>query len=196
MAELGEEKSEKVPVTSEAPGKSEVSGKSEEKGRLSVFEEGWAPLARLRHEMDRVFDDFIERVPSFPFGARAFEVEPMRGFGRMFSANVPAIDFAEEDNRYVLTAELPGLGDKDVELSLVEDVLTIKGEKKDEREEKGAGFRVSERRYGAFRRSFRLPDDVDAEKIAASFKKGVLTVELPKLPEAAAKAKKIEIKAD
>ena len=182
-------------VKKEAQAQAEsVPVKTDEKGRLSVFDEAWAPLARLRHEMDRVFDDFFGRMPGLPFGSRGFEIEPMR-LGRVFGASVPAIDFAEEDQRYVLTAELPGLDDKDVELALADDVLTIKGEKKDEREEKGAGFRVSERRYGAFRRSFRLPDDVDADKIAATFKKGVLTVALPKNPEAAKKAKTIAIKA-
>lgn len=168
----------------------------EDKGHPSMVEEAWPPFARLRQEMDRVFDDFIGRMPGWPFGTRGFEIEPSRGFGRIFGASAPAVDLAEEDTRYVLTAELPGLDDKDVELSLVDDVLTIKGEKKDEREEKGAGYHVSERRFGEFRRTFRLPEDVDAEKIAANFKKGVLTVELPKHPEAAKKAKKIEIKAD
>lgn len=170
--------------------------KAGEPGRPSLFEDAWPPFARLRQEMDRVFDDFFGRVPGWPFGGRGVEIEPARGLGRVFGAGAPAVDLAEEDNRYVLTAELPGLDDKDVELSLVDDVLTIKGEKKDEREEKGAGYHVSERRYGEFRRSFRLPDDVDADKIAASFKKGVLTVELPKHPEAAKKAKKIAIKND
>lgn len=188
MAEEKQGQAQAVPVKTEEP------VKTGEKGRLSVFDEAWAPLARLRHEMDRVFDDFFGRMPGFPFGSRGFEIEPMR-FGRVFGASVPAIDLAEEEQRYVLSAELPGLDDKDVELSLADDVLTITGEKKDEREEKGAGFHVSERRYGAFRRSFRLPDDVDADKIAATFKKGVLRVELPKNPAAAKKAKTIAIKA-
>ncbi len=85
--------------------------------------------------------------------------------------------------------------EKDVELKIVHDMLTIKGEKKEQKEEKKKDYYLSERRYGAFHRSFQLPDGVDADKIEASFKKGVLAITLPKKPEAIQPERKIEIKA-
>jgi HSP20 family protein len=107
---------------------------------------------------------------------------------------VPAVDVVEKEKEYQLLAELPGLDEKDVEVSVADDILTIKGEKKEEKEEKAKNYYVSERRYGTFQRSFQLPAGVDAEKIEANFQKGVLTVTLPKAPEALKKEKKIAIK--
>lgn len=107
----------------------------------------------------------------------------------------PAIDLAEKDKEYEITAELPGLDEKDVEIKLSNHSLTIKGEKKEEREEKQKDYYLSERRYGSFHRSFQLPEGVDADKIEATFAKGVLTVRLPKTVEAQKAEKKISIKA-
>jgi HSP20 family protein len=173
--------------------KAKVPVKKGDKAWPMLLDEAWQPFARLREEMDRLFDDFFDRVPNLPFRGRG-EIEPMRGLGRVFGAAAPAVDLVEKDGAYELTAELPGLDEKDVAVTLSDEVLTIKGEKKEEREEQAGGFHVSERRYGAFHRSFRVPGDVAQEKIEASFKKGVLTVTLPKNPEAAKKEKTIKIK--
>lgn len=175
------EESEKAPSK---PGKSP-----------SIFEETWQPLARLRADMERMFEDFFSGVSS-SWGGRKGAVEPFRTVERMFTGSAPAVDLVEKENAYEMSAELPGLDDKDVRLSLKDDVLTLTGEKKEQTEEKKQGYHFSERRFGSFRRSFRLPDDVDQDKIEANFKKGVLTITLPKNPEAAKDEKKIEVKAE
>ena len=92
-----------------------------------------------------------------------------------------------------MTAELPGLDVKNIDLQLSDNVLTIKGEKQEEKEEKTKDRYVSERRYGSFRRSLQVPSSVDADKIEANFKNGVLTVTLPKSPEAQKKQKTIPV---
>ena len=175
------EESEKAPSK---PGKSP-----------SILEETWQPLARLRADMERMFEDFFSGVSSSLSGRKG-AVEPFRTVERMFTGSAPAVDLVEKENAYEMSAELPGLDDKDVRLSLKDDVLTLSGEKKEQTEEKKQGYHFSERRFGAFRRSFRLPDDVDQDKIEANFKKGVLTITLPKNPEAAKNEKKIEVKAE
>ena len=109
-------------------------------------------------------------------------------------AAIPAVDLVEREKEYAITAELPGLDDKNVEIKLSNGTLTISGEKKDEREEKEKDYYFSERRYGSFKRAFRVPDGVDADKIEAAFDKGVLTIRLPKTAEAQKAEKKIDIK--
>lgn len=106
----------------------------------------------------------------------------------------PKVDVSETDTDYEITAELPGMSEKDIELTLKSDMLTLKGEKKEEREEKKKDYYLSERSYGSFQRSFRLADDVDVDKISSKFSKGVLTVNLPKSAEAKANTRKIEVK--
>jgi HSP20 family protein len=154
----------------------------------------WEPFEELHKEVDRIFDEFTRgfgwRAPSWRSVA-----EPLLRYETSFGISAPAVDVVEKDKEYQVTAELPGLEEKDVEVSVADDMLTIKGEKKEEKEEKAKNYYLSERRYGAFQRSFQLPSGVDAEKIEASFRKGVLTVTLPKTPEAQKKEKKIEIKA-
>ena len=105
------------------------------------------------------------------------------------------IERGESDKAYEITAELPGMDEKDIEVNVANGALTIKGEKKEEKEEKQKDYYVSERRYGSFERYFELPDGVDAGKIEAAFKNGVLRVTLPKTAEAQKPAKKIEVKA-
>jgi HSP20 family protein len=147
------------------------------------------PLLSLRERIDRVFDEFTGGFP-FPAGDLwGFEFPGMRALGR----TLPAADLAEQDGAYRLTVELPGMEERDVEVSLSGDVLTIRGEKKEEREEKGKDRYVSERRYGAFQRAFRLPETVDRDKITASFKKGLLEIVLPKAPEAQKAQRKIPV---
>jgi HSP20 family molecular chaperone IbpA len=108
---------------------------------------------------------------------------------------VPAVDVTQTDKGYEVTAELPGMEEKDIEVKLANGILTIKGEKRDEKEEKKKDYYVRERSFGSFERSFQVPADVDADEINASFKKGVLTVMLPKSAEAQRAEKKIEVKA-
>jgi HSP20 family protein len=154
---------------------------------------GWTTFDSLRHEIDRVFDAFHTGW-RFPFPRSAFDVDRFLPRETSF-AIVPAVDVVEKDTAYEITAELPGMDDKDVELKLANGTLTIKGEKKGEREEKEKDYYLCERNYGAFQRAFRVPDGIDEDKIAASFTKGVLTVTLPKTAQAQQAEKKIAVKA-
>lgn len=152
------------------------------------------PLLSLRREMDRLFDEFSTGWP-FGAGRRLFDLAPMRAVDAEIGATVPAIDVVEKDKEFLLTAELPGMNESDIDISLSDNVLTIKGEKREEREEKKKDYAWSERRYGSFMRSFPLPSSVDAARIEASYQKGVLSVVMPKNPEAENKQRKIAIKA-
>ncbi len=156
------------------------------KSTAPVKTEEWTPFESLRREIDRLFDDW--RLPSKVLG---FEVPRA---SRAIWQVAPAMDLTEKDDAYEITAELPGIDEKDVEIKLSNHTLTIKGEKSEEKEEKQKDYYLSERRYGAFQRSFRVPDGVAADKIDANFAKGVLTVKLPKTTEAKAE-KKIAVKA-
>lgn len=139
------------------------------------------PMGWLRSEIDRLFDDFGRPARSaFDFGTRSL-------------LPVPALEMVEEDNAYRLTAELPGLSEKDVEIKIIDGLLSVSGEKKEESERKEKGFMLSERRYGAFERQVGLPKDVDADAIKAQVKDGVLTVTLPKDKKAEARARKIQV---
>ncbi len=106
----------------------------------------------------------------------------------------PAVDFTDTEKAYEITAELPGIDEKNVDVKVANGVLTIKGEKQEDKEEKKKDYYLRERNFGSFERSFQVPDGVDTDKIDASFKKGVLTVTLPKKPEALKGAKKIDVK--
>jgi len=101
----------------------------------------------------------------------------------------------EKEKDYEITAELPGMDEKNIQLKISNGMLTIGGEKSETKEEKKKDYFLSERRYGSFERSFRLPEGVEADKISAAVKKGVLTVTLPKTPEAQKPERKIEVKA-
>ena len=155
----------------------------------------WQPFESLRQEMDRLFDDFTRGFRRFPLSRSLFDVEPMLQYGSAVGISAPAVDVVENEKEFQITAELPGLDEKDIEVKLTDDVLSIHGEKKEEREEKDKNYHVSERRYGSFQRRFQLPSGIDAQKIAAAFEKGVLIVTLPKTPEAQKKDKRIVIQA-
>ena len=132
---------------------------------------------RMRRDMDRMWDSF-------------FEGGTLRGEeGREW---LPSLDVAETKNEIVVKAEVPGLEPKDIDISLSDGLLTIKGEKKQEREEKEENYHLVERSYGSFARSIRLPNEVQSDKINASYKNGVLKIVLPKSEEA--KKKEIKIK--
>jgi len=166
--------------------------KTEEKGTASALRP-WRPFDSLRREIDQLFDEFDGGVWR-PFRRSLFDSEPFRRSEAVFGA-IPAVDVAETDKAYEITAELPGMSDKNVEVKLTGGVLTIKGEKQEEKEEKKKDYYLHERNFGAFQRAFQVPDGVDADKIEASFKNGVLTVTLPKSAETQKSAKKIDVKA-
>ncbi|MGN6124075.1 MAG: Hsp20/alpha crystallin family protein [Sphingomonas oligoaromativorans] len=143
-----------------------------------------APAGWLRSEIDRLFDDFAR--PS-----RSLFEHIQR------TAGLPvAIEMARTDKEYRLTAELPGLTDKDIEVTIADNVLSIVGHKRNERQEEEDGLLVSERRYGAFRRQLPLPSNVDADHISATVKHGILTVSMPKDAKASKAHRRIEIGRD
>ncbi|HEU4993619.1 MAG TPA: Hsp20/alpha crystallin family protein [Gemmatimonadaceae bacterium] len=133
-------------------------------------------------------DELPDRIRQMLEGTLPFE--PVQNVGWM-----PAMEIVEKKDFLLVTAELPGLGDKDVDVSVDEGVLTISGDKAEEKKEaeEESQFYLLERRYGSFRRSFTLPNAVDVDKITADFANGVLTVKLPKSEEVKAKGKKILI---
>jgi HSP20 family protein len=145
----------------------------------------------FQHEMDRLFDRFAGNF-SFPSLRRMFGAEPLQ---TAFGFATPAVEISEDAQAYKITAELPGLEPKDIDVSMSDNMLTLKGEKRAEKEEKDKNYYLSERSYGSFQRSFSVPDGVDRDKVAADFTQGVLTVTLPKTAEAQKQAKKIEVKA-
>lgn len=139
----------------------------------------------MRDEMDRLFERFERGWPRWPTPlGRTFESEAM----------VPSIDVHDNGKQLTIEADLPGVDEKDVTVTLANGLLTIKGEKKSEREEKDKSYYLAERSYGSFERSLRLPDTIDEGKLEAQFEKGVLRVTAPKKPEAIKAEKKIEIK--
>ena len=152
------------------------------------------PFQTLRQEVDRLFEDFAPGFWRRPLRRWAFDVEPF--FRQEISwGTTPAVDIVEKEASFEISAELPGMTESDIEIKLANDALTIRGEKKTENEEKKKDYYLSERRYGVFERHFHVPEHVDAEKITANFKDGVLTVTLPKTPSAQSAEKKISIKA-
>lgn len=148
---------------------------------------GLSPWRSLHDEFDRMMSGFFGRTPG-----RLFDFEPLPGTAQAATI-MPRVDVSETDQAIELSAELPGIEEKDVELLVQDDVLTIRGEKKLEKEEKKKNYHMVERQYGSFQRSYELPEIVDREKIAAKFDKGVLTVTLPKTAKAKETARKIQI---
>ncbi|GAB3372874.1 Hsp20/alpha crystallin family protein [Azotobacter armeniacus] len=157
------------------------------------FVDPWRPLSNLRRQINHLMEDFDRMSsPFWPVGRSGFEMEP---FGRGAAGmGMPAVDIVEQDKAILITAELPGMDEQNIELKLCNGNLMLKGEKKSEREESGRGRYLSERSYGSFQRNFALPDSIDADNIDARFDKGVLTITLPKRPEAQQPEKVIDIK--
>ena len=149
------------------------------------------PIMSLHREMDRLFDDFTRGFELWPFGHDLSERWPAAS-----GAYAPQVDVSEDDDSVIVTAELPGMEEKDIDLSLTHGALTLKGEKRAEKESKERGYYRSERSYGTFTRTIPLPCAVEEEKVAATFKKGVLTVTLPKSPEARREVKHIAVKTE
>jgi HSP20 family protein len=150
----------------------------------------WRPFGG---DMERLFD----RVASgfgLPAFRRMLDIERPPWPESAFSFSAPAVDVTEDDAAYRITAEVPGLEEKDIDVTVMGDTLTVKGEKRYEKDEQDKNRYMSERAYGSFRRAFSLPDGVDRDKIAAQLEKGVLTISLPKTPDTQKQHKKIEVK--
>jgi len=154
-------------------------GRSDDAGRSFIRH----PLTSLQHEIDRVFGDF------FP----TFDLSKFRETAES-GALVPKIDFTESDTSYDLTVELPGVADKDLDVSVKNGVLKVRGEKKKETEEKTKDYIRTERSYGSYYRAMALPEDADETNITAKLTDGVLRITMPKSPEAKTKSHKIEIR--
>lgn len=134
------------------------------------------PLMTLQHDLNRVFDEYWNR------------------FTALAPTGFPKTDVADNENQIEVKVDLPGMDEQDIDISVTEDTLTIKGEKRSESEEKNKDFYLHERSYGAFMRTVPLPVGIQADKAEAEFKKGVLTVTLPKAPGTASRSKKIQVK--
>ena len=156
--------------------------------------EAWQPFDALRREVEQLFDDFGRNFWRLPTRRSVFDIEPSRRREASWEV-APPVDVAESEKAYEIAAELPGMDEKNIEVKVANGNLTIKGEKQEEKEEKKKDYYLHERHFGSFERSFEMPEGVDADKIEANFKKGVLTVTLPKKAEAQKPAKKIEVKA-
>ena len=143
----------------------------------------WRPtrdVFRFRDEMDRFFDDFVEQWPV------------RRDFGdRMWS---PYVDVHETDNEVVLEAEIPGMEQKDFNVTIKDNVLTLTGEKNQEKEVEEANYHRVERSFGSFSRTFTLPTMVAADKVLAKYENGVLKITLPKAEEVKPKEIEVELK--
>lgn len=174
---------------------SKVPLKTEAKSTAPTPAGEWRPLENLRREIDRLFHDFDSGFWRAPLRSSMFDLTPASWRGGLARIAMPAMDIVEKDTGYEVTAELPGMDEKNIEVQVANGQLTIKGEKKEEKEETKQDYHLSERHFGSFERRVTVPDDVDAEKIEAKFTKGVLMVSLPKKPEALKAAKKISVKA-
>lgn len=142
------------------------------------------PFNRLRGEVDRIFDEFPPRFPTTNLGIRYLASLPM-----------PALEMRETDKEYHLSVELPGVPGDEVDISVDGDLLIVKGEKKEEREEKERNYTMSERSYGMFERRVTLPADCDVDGIEASSDNGVIAITIPRKESTPEKARKIEISA-
>ena len=143
----------------------------------------WRPrrdLVSIRDEMKRLFDNFFTGWP-----------EPRKGL--LEGEWAPSVDVAETDEEITVTAELPGVEQKEVDITIADDVLTLKGEKKEEKEVKEKNYHRIERSYGSFQRSVSLPAGVQADKAKATYKNGILTITVPKVEEAKPKQIKIDV---
>jgi len=146
------------------------------------------PFRSLHRQMDRLFDDFLH----------GFELSPWAGehWPTMSGRYAPQVDVTEAETDVTVTVELPGMEEKDIDVALAHGNLTLKGEKREEKESKEHGYYRSERSYGSFARTIPLPCEVEEDQVSATFKKGVLTITLPKSPEARREVKHIEVKTD
>jgi HSP20 family protein len=148
------------------------------------------PFLDLHRRMNDLFDSFFE---DFDRGIG----RPWAGPGGHASWDLtPRVDVSETDTEVVVSADLPGLEEKDLQVTVDQELLTLRGTRQEEREDKKRNYHLMERSYGEFQRVIPLPAGVDQEHIKAAFKKGVLTVRLPKLPEAQSRKRTIAIESE
>lgn len=152
--------------------------------RLALRREGETPMLAIQNEMNRMFDQFF--TDDFPFSTRLV-ARPAMDF-------LPKLDISETETEYKVTAELPGMQEKDIQIRLEKDNLVLSGEKKSETEEKEKTYHRVERSYGSFERVIPFDTQLDEDKVSAVFKNGVLTITLPKAGDAIRKSRQIEIK--
>jgi HSP20 family protein len=143
------------------------------------------PFYSLQRQMNSLFDDFFT----------GFDVAPRGLASGKFGSFMPSLDVKESDKEFTIRAELPGVEEKDIEVTVTSEAVTIKGEKKEEKEDKGKNYYYMERSYGSFNRVIPLSTETEANKAEASFKNGVLNVTIPKSPSAKNKGTKVPIKA-
>ncbi|MGN6578568.1 MAG: Hsp20/alpha crystallin family protein [Bordetella sp.] len=167
--------------------------KADDKNEQVAPMQTWPSADRFLREIERMFEDFDSGM--FPFRRSLLG---LAGLPRRTPrhALAPAVDLAETDKGYEITAEMPGMDEKDIEVRLVNGGLALKGERHDEKEEKRKDFYLQERRVGTMERYIQLPPGIDTDHIEATFKKGVLKVLLPKTAEAQNAEKKIHIRAE
>lgn len=172
--------------------KTEIEVKREPARAVGASVPDWEPIRSLRHQIDRLMADFDwpDLRLAWPHKA-ALSPSAWPALG----AAIPAVDLVERNGGYELQAELPGMKEDQIEVKLSNGMVTIKGEKSSELVKDDDDYHLRERSYGSFQRSFRVPANVDPDKIEASFDKGVLKVTLPKTAAAVESARKIEVKA-
>jgi len=151
--------------------------KKREERTVPVRQEGEHPIQVLQQDMNRLFDEFFRGFGLTPF---------FSAFGEQWDVFSPRVDVVENDKTIEVSVELPGMDEKDVNVTVSRDALTVSGEKREEREDRGRNYYHMERSYGSFRRSIPLPCEINTDKAEAIFKNGVLTITLPKTTEARA----------
>lgn len=172
--------------------KTAIEVKREPSREIGAAVQDWEPIRALRHQIDRLFADFD--WPDLRLGwPRRAAVLPQSW--PEFGVAIPPVDLLERNGGYELQAELPGLAQDQIEVKLANGIVTIKGEKSSERVEDEDDYHLRERSFGSFQRSFRVPANVDPDKIEARFDKGVLTISLPKSAAAIKEERKIDVKA-
>lgn len=195
----------KVNKTSKKLTKKTAKGDAPTKGEVVRSPSELHPLQTLRHEIDSLFDSMLSGFPSVRFPRPTFDVDlwrepfrdPFRRFEDTFGALSklsPRADLKETDKSVVITAEMPGVTESDIDVSVSDGRLTIRAEKKEETRKDEDNYHLSERHYGSVLRTFALPETADQDKATATFKDGVLTIDVPKKPSAKAAAKKIPVK--
>lgn len=172
--------------------------------RKDIPVRGAGPVASLRDEVNNLFDRFLGRSAA-PRGARQdLSADPWWRAqdpfawldtvdASLWSDNFGQTDFSETDNDYEIQIDLPGLKRDDVTVDFADGTITVAGERSDEREDERKGYYLSERSHGYFRRSFRVPDNIDPDQIGAQFNEGVLTIRLPKTEEARRNTRRISV---
>jgi len=172
--------------------KSEIEVKREPARAVATTLPDWEPIRALRQQIDRLFADFDWPDLRLAWPRKTAMVPPA---WPDFGLAIPPVDLIERNGGYELQAELPGLTEDQIEVKLSNGMVTIKGEKSSERVKDDDDYHLRERSYGSFQRSFRVPENVNADKIEARFDKGVLKVTLPKSAAAVQKERKIDVKA-